>query len=484
MDGSMADERGVVIVGAGLAGALLASMLARRGWRVTVVERREDPRATGFVGGRSINLALSARGIDALSRVGLSERVLLDAIPMPGRMIHSRTGGLAFQPYSRRASDAINSVSRGGLNLTLIQAADEHENVTLRFGTRCIDVDPDGPAILVETADGARERIEGAVVIGADGAYSAVRQWMQRHEGFDYSQHYLSHGYKELHIPPAKAANAPADANEGFAMLPRALHIWPRGGSMMIALPNKDQSFTCTVFWPFAGEHSFEACGREGVRAFFSRHYPDAISLMPSLEEDFAANPIGSLVTIRCRPWRQGRVVLLGDAAHAVVPFYGQGMNAAFEDCVALAARLEPTADVEEALLGYTQDRLPHAEAIADMALANFVEMRDRVASRTFRAWKKTEKLLHGMLGGWFVPLYNLVSFSTVPYADARRQARRKLAILGLVAGLLGLAAVLSLCWALGGIAIWLAGGVWVSALIAGLVGLALRFSQSRPRVS
>lgn len=422
----------VIIVGAGLAGSLLACQLGRRGYRVSVFEKRADPRSAGFVGGRSINLALSERGITALRTVGLAEAVLRDAVPMRGRKMHSRTGELTFHPYSADESNAINSVSRGGLNLTLLNAADEHEGVELRFEHRCVGVDFERAAATFERPDGSRVTSEADVVIGADGAFSAVRLAMQMRDGFTYSQEYLEYGYKELHIPPAAELPRPPDprlgGRDGYAMEPNALHIWPRGSSMMIALPNADRSFTCTLFWPHEGEHGFAAIDADddvSILRFFERHYPDATGLMPTLCEDYRKNPTSSLVTIRCWPWQVGgRVLLIGDAAHAVVPFYGQGMNAAFEDCRVLCEMLdEAGGDAARVLPAFERARKAHAEAIADMALENFVEMRDKVASRAFLVQKRVEQEMHRLLPGWWKPRYDMVSFSNIPYAEARRRA-------------------------------------------------------------
>lgn len=432
-----------MIIGAGLGGALMACFLGRAGYRVSVHERRADPRIKGFVGGRSINLALSARGIHALQQVGLAERVLADAVRMPGRMIHSTTGAQSFQPYSSNPNDAINSVSRGGLNITLLQAAARHPNVQLYFDRRCAEIDLDRPAAtFLNEQTGQRETVQADVIIGADGAFSAVRDRMHWIDLFDYSQEYLEHGYKELTIPPTSAGD--------FAMQSNALHIWPRGGSMMIALPNKDRSFTCTLFWPYEGEISFGAIrSRDDILPFFQRHFPDAVPLMPTLVEDYQRNPVGSLLTIRCRPWHhRGKVVLLGDAAHAIVPFYGQGMNAAFEDCVVLdeCIRTHPS-DLETAFRTFEASRRPNTDAIAEMALDNFIEMRDHTASKAFRARKKMEHALHRLLPRWFMPLYDMISFSTIPYAEARLIARRQRLALKCVAAAI-LAIIIGLAFA------------------------------------
>lgn len=429
-------ERHVVIVGAGLAGSLLAVFLARQGFRVSVYERRPDPRQQGYAGGRSINLALSIRGIDALRAAGLADRILsAEAIPMRGRMIHppSPATALVFQPYSSNPDDAINSVSRAGLNLALINAAAELPNVSIFFEHPCLDAELEAPAAIFARPGGSTLRITADLIVATDGAYSAVRQRMLKNDRFEYSQSYLKHGYKELHIPPAAELGLSSAAHDGFALAPHALHIWPRGSAMMIALPNRDKSFTCTLFWPLRDETA-EGHGLENLRtddqvaSFFARHYPDAAKMMPTLTNDYRANPNGSLVTVRCWPWQMhGNVCLLGDAAHAIVPFYGQGMNCAFEDCKALSTCLAeaggPAADaaaLASALDRYQHLRKPNADAIADMALDNFIEMRDKVGRPTFLHKKRVEQLLHKEFPDRCQPQYNLVSFSTTPYAEAQ----------------------------------------------------------------
>lgn len=419
----------VIIAGAGLAGSLLACYLAPLGCRVLVLERRGDPRAKGFVGGRSINLALSARGIDGLQGVGLADRVLAGAIPMRKRVMHATSGELTDQPYSANPEDAINSVSRSGLNLTLLEAADEHPRVEIRFNQRVLACDFDGPSVTTLDEKSGLETVERAdLVIGADGAFSAIRMAMQVSGRFNFSQDYLEHGYKELVIPPAADCGVDPARHDGFALEPNALHIWPRGGSMMIALPNLDKTFTCTLFWPYEGDHAFDAVAedKKSIIDFFQQHYPDAVPLMPTLAEDYLTNPIGALVTVRCWPWqRGGKVALVGDAAHAIVPFYGQGMNAAFEDCRVLhRCIVEADGDFTLALDDYQRKRKPQAEAIADMALENFVEMRDKVGRPEFLYRKKIEQTLHRAFPGKVEPQYNLVSFSTVPYTRAQQRGR------------------------------------------------------------
>ena len=416
----MSERPDFSVVGAGLAGSLMAILLGRAGHRVQVFERRQDPRTAGAEGGRSINLAISTRGLHALEQVGLKDEVLANAVPMRGRMIHSPTGELTFQPYGT-AGQAINSVSRAGLNLLLLEAAERQAHLRIAFGHRLEAIDFDQGSLEFTTRAGDTRQVPAGTIIGADGAFSAVRGQLQIRDRFSYSQNYLAHGYKELYIPPG--------ANGSFSMEPNALHIWPRGGYMMIALPNQDGSFTCTLFWPFEGPNSFAAIRTEDdLFRFFQSTYPDAIPLMPTLAHDFFANPTSSLVTVRCAPWHlDDKAVLLGDAAHAIVPFYGQGANAAFEDCVVLDECLRSSAaDRSKAFAAFEERRKVHADAIADLALGNFVEMRDHVASSGFLFKKKVEKILHRLMPATFVPLYTMVSFSRIPYADAVARAARQ----------------------------------------------------------
>jgi kynurenine 3-monooxygenase len=407
-----------VLVGSGLAGGLLAACLGRRGHIVELYERRADPRAGNFVGGRSINLALSTRGIHALEQLGIADEVLRHAIPMPGRMIHDKSGELHFSPYDRDPRKHINSIGRAALNTTVIEAALRHANVSVHFNHRCTEVDLESATAQFESPE--RVTASGDVIIGVDGAFSAVRQSMQRQlPQFRYDESYLPHGYKELTIPPAPDGS--------WRMEKNALHIWPRKSFMMIALPNPDGSFTCTLFWEFKGPRSFETTTTDDdVRRFFDEEFPDAVPLMPTLVEDFRENPTGSLVTIRCAPWfYKDKVALVGDAAHAVVPFYGQGMNAAFEDCVVLDECLAAfPGNRERAFTEYFQRRKENADALADLAVANFIEMRDKTASKTFRAKKKLDHWLEAALPGIYLPLYTMVTFTRMPYAQAARRAR------------------------------------------------------------
>jgi kynurenine 3-monooxygenase len=436
-------SRPVAVVGAGLAGALLACYLGRAGRAVEIHEKRPDPRRGPAERGRSINLALSVRGIHALREVGLADEVLADSVLMRGRMIHARDGSLTFQPYGKDDTEALHSVSRAGLNRLLVEAAARQPSVRLFFDRKCIGIDPTRVAAeFLDETTGAPLRAEALAIVGADGAYSAVRAWMQKREGFNYQQDYLSHGYKELTIP--------AGAGGSYRMEKHALHIWPRGHFMMIALPNLDGSFTCTLFWPLEGPGSFAALRTEGeVLAFFREQFPDAVPLIPSLGTDFLANPIGSLVTIRCQPWHLGRAVLVGDACHAVVPFLGQGMNAAFEDCTVLVRCLSEAGwEWEKALPRYQALRKEHADALADLCIENFVEMRDRVGSPWFVLRKRLAVLLHALFPRRYLPLYTMIEFTRIPYADAVRRARTQArvagwAAAGLAAALAGLAALL-----------------------------------------
>jgi kynurenine 3-monooxygenase len=438
------DKQSFTIVGSGLAGTLMACYLGRAGHRVDLYEKRPDPRRHQQERGRSINLALSVRGLHALRDLGLADEVLQSSILMRGRMIHGRTGALTFQPYGKDDSEALHSVSRAGLNLTLVNAAARCESVRLFFGHKCVGCDPnDGTLEFLDEATGGTSRVSADCVIGADGAYSAVRAALQKLERFNYQQDYLTHGYKELTIPAGSGGTS--------RMEPNALHIWPRGSFMMIALPNQDSSFTCTLFWPFDGPNSFAALKTEAaVLAYFREQFPDAMPLIPDLARDFLANPTGPLVTIRCSPWHAAdRVVLLGDACHAVVPFLGQGMNAAFEDCTVLGeciARRAP--DLAAAFAEYQALRKEHADTLADLCIDNFLEMRDRVGSRLFVLRKKIGLLLHRLLPRWYLPLYTMIEFTRIPYADAVRRARsQNLAVTLAAIALVGLVLLGCLLW-------------------------------------
>jgi kynurenine 3-monooxygenase len=394
----------VAIVGAGLAGCLLATLLGRRGLAVNVYEGRSDPRVAGAERGRSINLAISARGLAALEEVGLRETALARALPMPGRMVHALGAAPSFRPYSADGTRAINSIGRAELNAALLDCAEATPGVTIRFSHRVVSLDG----------------LDAGVVLGCDGAYSAVRKAL----GVPTTEDFLEHNYKELMIPPGDG---------DFALDPGALHIWPRGSSMMIALPNVDRSFTCTLFWAAS---DFEALTTpDEIKAKFRAQYPDVVDLMPSLVDDYQRNPVGSLVTVRAWPWVRGRVALVGDAAHAIVPFFGQGANSAFEDCIELVECLDAAGSWDEALARYQQRRKPNTEAIADMALENFVEMRDKVNSPAFRAKVAAQHVLERRLPGHYVSRYELVSFTTMPYSEIAARIRKQNLALGTALG-------------------------------------------------
>jgi kynurenine 3-monooxygenase len=402
------------IVGAGLVGSLLSIYLKKRGYDVTVLERRPDMRRKGFEGGRSINLALSNRGIRALEDVGLAEPLKKVAIPMHGRVMHDRQSKLTFQPYGKQGQ-YINSVSRSGLNIVLMDEA-EKLGVKFLFDQRVEKINTDTTSINLPSGPKQFD-----VIIGADGAFSAVRGALQITDRFDYSQDYIDHGYKELSIP--------AGAGGSFQIEKNALHIWPRESFMLIALPNPDGSFTCTLFFPFEGKTSFEKLKTDAdVKKFFEETFPDANNLIPDLLADYHANPTSSLVTVKCFPWVRNNTLLMGDAAHAIVPFFGQGMNAGFEDCRILHELLDKHQDDWKTVLPeFQQQRKPDADAIAQLALDNFIEMRDLVADAEFLLRKKIEARLHELFPDKWIPLYSMVTFyDNTRYSDAYRTGQRQ----------------------------------------------------------
>lgn len=405
-----------VVVGAGLVGSLWAVFLARRGYQVEVYERRPDMRAAGYTGGRSINLAMSERGWKAVEQAGIREKIEKVAIPMPGRMMHSVAGEMTFQPYGKEGQ-AIYSVSRGGLNLELLNIAASFPNVQFFFDHRCADVDLENPIVTFEDLKTNQiKQVDAPLIFATDGAFSAVRYALQRTDRFNYQQFYLEHGYKELTIPPLPGGS--------HRMQQNALHIWPRGNFMLIALPNADGSFTCTLFLPFEGEVSFANIRTDAdVAAFFGKYFADAVPLMPTLVQDFWQNPTSSLVTVKCAPWQwQNRILLIGDAAHAIVPFYGQGMNAGFEDCTILAAlHDELGGDWSRVIPQFARQRKADGDAIAELAQRNFIEMRDLVADPRFLLRKKIAAHLHEQHPD-FLPVYSMVTFSNTPYHIALRE--------------------------------------------------------------
>ncbi|MDX1570471.1 MAG: NAD(P)/FAD-dependent oxidoreductase [Xanthomonadales bacterium] len=423
-DLTIADTGTVTIAGAGLAGSLLAVYLARRGFRVEVFERWGDPRKQDVPAGRSINLALAERGIHALRQVGLHHRVGQFALPMRGRMVHDLEGDVSLQPYGQRAGEVIYSVHRARLNLALIEAAEATDRVRIHFNQEIESIDFEaGTATFRDQASDRQYDRPVFPLVGADGAGSVVRTMLERHLDFEATSDLLDHGYRELTIPPA---------DEGFRMDPEALHIWPRGGYMMIALPNADRSFTVTLFMPNEGDPSFATLQDfPSFESFIRSRFPDTLDLLDQLETDFAENPVGVLGTIRCDHWHlDGRVAILGDAAHAVVPFHGQGMNCAFEDCAELDRIIGASTRWDEAFAAFEADRKPNANAIADMALENYVEMRASVVDPEYLLKRALALELERRHPTRFVPRYSLVMFRRIPYAQAQRRGRINAGIL------------------------------------------------------
>jgi kynurenine 3-monooxygenase len=409
--------RHITIIGAGLAGALLGTLLAQRGWRVDVYEKRGDPRIAGYAGGRSINLALAERGRHALRLAGADDEVMRHAVMMRGRMVHFPDGRTELLRYGRDDREVIWSVHRGELNIALLDIA-EASGVQLHFDRGLAGVDFDARVARFGDREGCVSEIPFVSLIGADGAGSALRDAMSARADLGSRIENLGHGYKELEIPPAADGTFRIEAN--------ALHIWPRGRYMCIALPNDERTFTVTLFLPSQGDPSFETVRTgEDARALFQRDFADALPLIPELEHDFEAHPTGLLATLYLDRWYLGGdAVLLGDAAHAMVPFHGQGMNCAFEDCVALADHLDRTDDHAVAFAAFQAERLPNARAIQQMALENYLEMRDRVGDDEFLLQRALERDLAARHPGRFVPRYAMVTFMRIPYATAFERGR------------------------------------------------------------
>jgi len=408
------------LIGAGLVGSLLSAYLTKHGYKVDIYERRVDMRKDSISAGRSINLALSDRGWRGLAGVGLADEVKKVAIAMEGRMIHAIDGNLSYQPYGKQGQ-AIYSVSRGGLNCVLMDQAEKH-GATIHFNERCTTIDLENNTATFEHAvTGEKKIVQSDLIFSSDGAYSAGRLNLMLTDRYNYSQHYLEHGYKELSIP--------ASADGKHQLEKNCLHIWPRGGYMLIALPNMDGSFTCTLFFPFNGNPSFAMLdSKEKVKKFFNEIFPDAVPLMPTLEEDFFANPTGSLMTVRAFPWTwKNKLMLIGDAAHAIVPFYGQGMNCGFEDCVELDQLIRKHDNNWDLIMpDFEKQRKPDSDAIADLALANFIEMRDLVGHPEFLLRKKIESRFSSLHPEKWIPLYTMVTFSELPYNVAQKEGRKQ----------------------------------------------------------
>ncbi|CAN5151414.1 NAD(P)/FAD-dependent oxidoreductase [soil metagenome] len=441
-------EAEIAIIGGGLVGSLLAIFMAKRGFNIDVYERRVDMRKEQISAGRSINLAISTRGLKAMHLAGLNDDVLAQAVPMRGRMMHSKTGELTYQPYGKSDDEYINSISRASLNQLLMSKAEATGAVRFHFqqNAKGLDIPSNAVAFVDESVEPSKNySVKAAIVIGTDGSASKVRDDITSQYGYNCSESRLNYGYKELVIP--------AGAGGAFQMEKHALHIWPRGAYMLIALPNFDGSFTCTLFLPYEGANSFERLTtREEVEQFFNTEFADAVTLIPNVVDSFFANPTGHMDTVKAFPWNiDGRALLLGDAAHAIVPFFGQGANCGFEDLTILEecidehiARggslyidhrekpaLEPDADpsagqqrrMNEGVFNWqmifddlVERRKPNCDAIADMAVENFTEMRDKVGDPKFLLGKGVEKLLEKEFGGAYRSRYSLVTFSNYPY--------------------------------------------------------------------
>ena len=409
----------IAIVGSGLVGTLLAIYLKKNGHIVHVFDRSKDIRTVDF-SGRSINLAMSHRGWKALNGIGIADQVQNIGIPMNKRAIHLPNQELKYQPYGLN-NESIFSISRGGLNKLMIDIA-EKEGVVFKFETRIWDVDLDTATLYPgETENGSWTALPYDMVFGADGAFSRIRHRMQRQNRFNYKQFFLNTGYKELHIPANSDGTHKLDKN--------SFHIWPRGEFMLIALPNLDGTFTCTLFMPFEGDFSFEKLSTEGlVQTFFAEYFPDTLSVIPDLVKDFFKNPTSSLVTMQCYPWvYKDKVALIGDAAHAIVPFYGQGMNAGFEDVTILAELIDMYKnDWNKVLDEYQKSRKPNADAIAELSFRNFLEMGTKTADDLFLLQKKIEQNFAKKYPDKWLPLYDRVTFSHDSYADALKMGEKQ----------------------------------------------------------
>jgi kynurenine 3-monooxygenase len=425
----------VTIVGAGLVGSLLSIYLAKRGYKIDMYERRADMRKAKISAGKSINLALSDRGWHGLEGVGIADEIRKIAIPMYGRQIHNKDGSTVFQPYGKK-DQAIYSVSRAEINMKLMDLA-EHAGIKIHFNERCTHIDRKSLYAHFENEETRKNSSTTSdLLFGSDGAFSAARLNMQlTSDRFEYNQHYITAGYKELIIPPGK--------NGEFLLEKNALHIWPRGSFMMIALPNMDGNFTCTLFLPFEGEKSFGKLEtKEAVKKFFDEEFSTAVPLMPTLMDDFFHNPTSSLVTVKCFPWTfDNKIALIGDAAHAIVPFFGQGMNCGFEDCVVLNELIDKHKENWDTIFPeYQQLRKPDGDAIADLAIANFTEMRDKTADPKFLLQKKIEARFNEKYPDKWVPQYTMVTYSPhIRYSTALKEGQKQQAIMDKVMATAGI---------------------------------------------
>lgn len=402
------------IVGAGLVGSLWAVYLSKAGYKVTIFERRSDIRKAEISAGKSINLALSDRGWKALKNVNLVSEVEEIAIPMTGRIMHDTASNLSYQPYGKEGQ-AIYSVSRGGLNAKMMDIAETHGGATIHYNEKCTGADLENGIVYLENSE-TKEKSEhkADVVFACDGAFSAVRyNAMQKLDRFEYSQHFINDGYRELLLP--------ANSDGSYKIDKNALHIWPRGKFMLIALPNEDGSFTCTLFMPSTGENSFEQLtSKTAVDSFFKTTFPDFYEMMPEVGDAWEDHPLASLAIVRCYPWTAGKVALMGDAAHATVPFYGQGMNAGFEDCSVMWDLMQKyNEDWTKVFAEYQELRKPDGDGVQDLSLHNYYVMRDYVSDPQFLLQKQFERRIQELYPSKYLPLYSQVSFSTIRYSEA-----------------------------------------------------------------
>lgn len=413
-------EKNVTIIGAGLVGSLWAVYLSRAGYKVTIYERRSDIRKAEISAGKSINLALSVRGWKALDEVGVGHAVREIAIPMSGRVMHDTSGQLTYQPYGKEG-EAIYSVSRGKINATMMDIAEKHGNATIHYNHECQRVDFENSIAFIRNTDTGEElKVKSDLIFAADGAFSAIRyNSMQKLPRFNYSQHFIEDGYREILLP--------ANEDGSYKMDKNALHIWPRGRFMLIALANEDGSFTCTLFMPHENhKYAFDKLNsRDDVDQFFREVFPDFYEMMPSVGDAWHDHPLSSLAIIRCYPWTHGKVALMGDSAHATVPFYGQGMNSGFEDCTVLNDLMNKhNEDWEAVFKEYNETRKKDGDALQDLSLDNYYEMRDHVADERFLLRKKIEAKYTKLYPNKWLPLYSQVTFSNIPYHVAYNQGK------------------------------------------------------------
>ncbi len=416
------EQKTATIIGAGLAGSLWAIYLAKAGYAVTIFETRSDIRQAEISAGKSINLALSTRGINAMDAVGIMDEIKPLMIPMTGRIMHSTKGELTYQPYGEEGQ-AINSISRGGVNAKMMDLAEASGNVSILYSHKCVNVDFDTNTVFIEKrADKSIIEHTSDVVFACDGAFSAVRyHGFQKLNRFDFSQDYIDDGYREILLP--------ANADGSYKLDKNALHIWPRGRFMLIALANEDGSFTCTLFMPFENdEYSFDKLKtKENVDTFFKNIFPDFHELMPDIADQWEDHPLSSLAIMRCYPWTHNKVALMGDAAHATVPFYGQGMNGSLEDCFVMGELMKKhNEDWSAVFKEYQEIRKPNGDALQDLSLHNYKVMSQSVADPNFLLKKKFEHRIHQLYPDKYLSLYSMVSFSNIPYAEAFQKGKEQ----------------------------------------------------------